>query len=39
VARFGQQPLTIRGWTLAYLQSHACVGGNNCEATPLGRLD
>ena len=23
--------VTIRGWTLAYLQSYACVGGNNCS--------
>jgi hypothetical protein len=23
--------VTIRGWTLAYLQSYACVGGNNCN--------
>jgi len=22
--------VTIRGWTLAYLQGYACVGGNNC---------
>jgi hypothetical protein len=22
--------VTIRGWTLAYLDSYACVGGNNC---------
>lgn len=22
--------VTIRGWTLAYLESYACVGGNNC---------
>jgi hypothetical protein len=22
--------VTIRGWTLAYLSSYACVGGNNC---------
>ena len=24
------QTVTIRGWTLAYLESYACVGGNNC---------
>ncbi len=24
------QTVTIRGWTLAYLSSYACVGGNNC---------
>ena len=24
------QTVTIRGWSLAYLQSYACVGGNNC---------
>jgi putative Flp pilus-assembly TadE/G-like protein len=24
------QKVTIRGWTLAYLSSYACVGGNNC---------
>jgi Putative Flp pilus-assembly TadE/G-like len=24
------QKVTIRGWTLAYLESYACVGGNNC---------
>ena len=23
--------VTIRGWTLAYLESYACVGGNNCN--------
>ena len=23
--------VTIRGWTLAYLSSYACVGGNNCN--------
>jgi len=23
--------VTIRGWTLAYLQSYACVGGTNCN--------
>jgi hypothetical protein len=23
--------VTIRGWTLAYLSSYACVGGNNCS--------
>lgn len=25
------QTVTIRGWTLAYLESYACVGGNNCS--------
>jgi len=25
------QTVTIRGWTLAYLESYACVGGNNCN--------
>jgi Putative Flp pilus-assembly TadE/G-like len=24
------QTVTIRGWSLAYLSSYACVGGNNC---------
>ncbi|TMG01518.1 MAG: hypothetical protein E6I09_12325 [Chloroflexi bacterium] len=24
--------VTIRGWTLAYLESYACVGGNNCTS-------
>jgi hypothetical protein len=24
------QTVTIEGWTLAYLESYACVGGNNC---------
>jgi hypothetical protein len=26
------QTVTIRGWTLAYLESYACVGGNNCTS-------
>jgi Putative Flp pilus-assembly TadE/G-like len=26
------QTVTIRGWTLAYLQGYACVGGSNCAS-------
>jgi hypothetical protein len=25
------QSVTIQGWTLAYLNGYACVGGNNCQ--------